>query len=176
MKLTKKFIKENAGMTLKEAFPEVFEKPTGYYKHRDEYPNWICYFDLENKTYYGIGVSGIWIKCEGKDDFNEMRMYIKNNCMPSTPQEIQDALEKEAVRRYSGKLINPLNAHIMCGYSGNGIKLSFKNTHLDSDGRLWISEDFEKWNCIVFDNGVWAQIIQTITKQEAEERLGMKII
>jgi len=168
MKLTKKFIKENAEMTLKEVFPEVFEEHTGYYKHRDEYPNWICYFDLDNKTYYGIGVSGIWMKCEDEKDFNEMTRYIKGQCIPATPQEIKDALEKEAVRR---------------GYE-KGVFCKFGTI---KDIRQLNSKSFNLIECsmgiclangrdIIFHEGIWNEIVKTITKQEAEERLGMKII
>jgi len=148
MKLTKKFIKENAGMTLKETFPEVFESFTGWMICESN--KYIAYFEKDNLK-YGIMASGDWF---------ENSNYKLSNCAvdrPATPQEIQDALEKEAVRR---------------GFK-EGIEYLSPSSRIDNicDGNFNFNNGD---NCLysngiaVFNNGIWATIIQTITKQEAE--------
>jgi len=161
MKLTKKFIKENSGMTLKEAFPEVFEAFTGWVKDKNEGRNidWIGYVE-KDILIYGIASDNVWFDKSG------MNVKSRNN-RPATPQEIKDALEKEAVRRgYKDSVtVKPLWE----------TPLYYWNVY-DNQVRFEEKSNTFYFGCCIFKDGVWATIIQTITKQEAEERLGMKII
>jgi len=165
MKLTKKFIKENAEMTLKEAFPEVFETFTGWMV--SESNGWLGYFE-NNILKYGL-VYDKWF-------LSSKITLLKNvNCdRPATPQEIQDVLEKEAVRRGFKEGVNinrPFDKYLNnCSIDKNifpkdvDFFYNFKNDYL------------EHFGFVIYSKGTWATIITTITKQEAEERLGMKII
>jgi len=178
MKLTKKFIKENSEMTLKEAFPEVFESALEIGKwYKDELSELLFFVlkirDRNNINGYGFDRKGVYYNSENNYEWGTPNLF-----KPATPQEIQDALEKEAVRRgfvkgtciidiYNGKKENDTvlvssekydYEPVIHGVNQN--KMSLR----DSDGN------------ILFIDGIWATIIQTITKQEAAERLGMKII
>jgi len=159
MKLTKKFIKENAEMTLKEAFPEVFEivlEVGKWYKYNNTLFNY-----QNNGNIYGF-LRGVW-----KNDNN----WFWNSSIgveTATPQEIQDALEKEAVRRGYEK-------GVFCKFGTiKDIRQLNSNSFEFIDSS--ISTCLANEDDIIFNKGVWVEIIQTITKKEAEERLGMKII
>jgi len=168
MKLTKKFIKENEGMTLKEAFPEVFESDfTGWAKDNNiGNEKWIGY--VENDfLMYGIGASGEWFDRRG------MNILNRNN-IPATPQEIQEALEKEAVRREYKE-----NVRISRLFDKELQDCSIDKNIFPKDAGFFynLKNDYlEHFGFVIYSKGQWAQIIPTITKQEAEERLGMKII
>jgi len=158
MKLTKKFIKENAEMTLKEAFPEVFETVLEvgvWYKYNTTLFNY-----QKNGNVYGF-LRGVW-----KNDNN---WFWNSNIGVeiATPQEIQDALEKEAVRRgfKEGVIVKPLWETPLYSWNVYENQIRFEEK----------SNAFY-FGCCIFKNGTWATIIQTITKQAAEERLGIKII
>jgi len=162
MKLTKKFIKENAEMTLKEAFPEVFETVLEVGKWYRSGRCLVCINKIIDKdTIYGYGFDGD--KWYGTYDTSPWG--IVENTIPATPQEIQDALEKEAVRR-------GYKEYVM-------FKSAVSNYEAICDGKFTynqkLNELYTNYTCI-FSNGKFSTIIQTITKQEAEERLGMKII
>jgi len=162
MKLTKKFIKENAGMTLKEAFPEVFESDlvdVRWYKYNNTLFNY-----QKNGNVYGF-LRGVW-----KND-NNWFWNSSIGVVTATLQEIQDALEKEAVRRGFEEgnykcLVLPDHTHKNCTI--------FK--YDDDLNQLFLTNEKTGAANVVFQKGNWAQIIPTITKKEAEERLGMKII
>jgi len=156
MKLTKKFIKENAEMTLKEAFPEVFETFTGWMISNGN--GWLGYFE-KNILKYGL-VDEFWF-------LSSKAIIVKTvNCdRPATPQEIKDALEKEAVRRYPKECtVKDLSGEIKKLYLQR-----YYDYYLEAN-------DLYFCGLLMFKNGQWATIIPTITKQEAEERLGVKII
>jgi len=159
MKLTKKFIKENAGITLKEVFPEVFETELvdgRWYKYNNTLFNY-----QKNGNVYGF-LRGVW-----KNDNN----WFWNSSIgvePATPQEIKDALEKESVRR------GFKNGNYKCLDMPQITENKVENNFFFENNGLWHGNKGRA--NLVFKNGIWAKIIPTITKQEAEERLGMKII
>jgi len=162
MKLTKKFIKENAVMTLKEAFPEVFEtvlEVGKWYKYINS-DTLVFTEDIEQKKGYGF------YDGEFEKSSNKWAFYLTDKWIPATPQEIQDALEKEAVRRgfKEGITVTP-PCEKWC-----------RNLKIHNNIFLTIRNEFLLGGICIFKNGTWATIIPTITKQEAEERLGMKII
>jgi len=163
MKLTKKFIKENAEMTLKEVFPEVFETmlEVGKWYKVNTVHDYLLMFS-GNKQEMSLGfANGEW----GNWSFSKKANQL--NCIPATPQEIKDALEKEAVRRGFDK----------CQYYSitNGDSIILREEFFiigfdDCLNKLLLN------NWCIFKDGIWSSPILTITKQEAEERLGMKII
>jgi len=150
MKLTKKFIKENPEMKLKELLKPALEVGK-WYKFEDALFN----YQKENKV-YGF-LFGKWI---GKD-----WTWNRKDVLPATPEEIKNALEKEAVKR------RLMNAKIFIdAYSG--LKNNKNNyTPCIEDYCIWT-----KFGC-VFNNGTLATIInpKQITKQEIEKELGYEI-
>jgi len=173
-KLTKKFIKENAEMTLKEVFPEVFEvefKIGIWYKSKT-HPKMLVFpiTEDENGHLFGFGFDnyGTYQKIDNDSQSNCMcNSSAKYYLIPATPQEIQEALEKEAVSRgyRDGIIIKPLWETPLYSWNVYENQIRFEEK----------SNAFY-FGCCIFKGGIWAQTIPTITKQEAEERLGMKII
>jgi len=161
MKLTKKFIKENAEMTLKEAFPEVFENVLEvgkWYKYNDTLFNY-----QKNGNIYGF-LRGVW-----KNDNN----WFWNNSIGvelATPQEIQDALEKEAVRRYK------INDSVFDNWSNCKCRINQLTRFDFSYNSLFVLNENNSKTCL-FYNGIWATIIKIqITKQEAEDKFNIEIV
>jgi len=150
MKLTKKFIKENAEMTLKEAFPEVFESDfTGWMI--SNYNGWVGYFE-NNILKYGI-VHEKWFVSSKITNLKDV------NCdIPATPQEIKDALEKESVRRGYG-------IGVYCKFGTAKTIREIKSDKFNYNKKFNI---FTIGSDAILQDGIWAQIIPTITKQEAE--------
>jgi len=149
MKITKKFIKENPEMKLKELLNPELEVGK-WYKFEDALFN----YQKQNKV-YGF-LFGKWI--------DENWTWYRKDVLPATPEEIKNALEKEAVKR------GLMNAKIFIdAYSG------LKN----NEGCLPCIEDYciwTKFGC-VFNRGTWATIIKPnqMTKQEIEKELGYEI-
>jgi len=164
MKLTNKFIKENAGMTLKEAFLEVFETPfTGWAKDKGKEKLWLVYFE-NGKSMYGINVLGNWFERE-TDKF----LYNPEEDRPATNEEILEALSKKAVKR---------------GYK-EGIKVvPLWNTPLDYwdayDNQVRFNEKSNTFyfGCCIFQDGTWATIIKLkqMTIQEIEKEFNIKVV
>jgi len=136
--------------------PNFFKKDLEvgkWYKHT-KYKNTIC-FKISNVGY------GTW---EGKWS-KEVMIVDTSNWILATNQEVEYALIKEAKKR---------------GYKkGNYICLTNKKVELyagylvsynNHNNNLWIE------NGCVFQNGEWAEIIETITKAEAEKLLNKIII
>lgn len=81
----------------------------------------------------------------------------------ATGKEVEEALLKEAVKRgyKEGVYIKGMDNGDIC-------KL-YDNIHIFDNNRLNITYD-------IFRSGKWAEIIETITKKEAEKKLNKKII
>jgi len=93
----------------------------------------------------------------------------------ATEQEVFEALKNEAVKRYKvgDNLIN------MFGFfkgSGNNMIFSGSDFCIDSDGSFCAKSTNCYWLRIMDKKGKWAEIIPTLTKKEAEEKLNCKII
>jgi len=156
MKLTKKFIKENAGMTLKEAFPEVFETvlEVGKWYKSTNSKALACVEELFKDDFkgYGFDKDSIWWS-SSEEWTSSFDLWI-----PSTPQEIQDALKKEAVRRGYG-------IGVSCKFGTAKTIREIKSDKFNYNKKFNI---FTIGSDAILQNGQWATIIQTITKQEAE--------
>jgi len=174
MKITNKFIKENADKTLKEVFPDVFKenfKFNIHYKNKRHsksliYPKSI---DKEGNLYrYGFDKNGNFLNI--KD--NSGRIYLCNSIakeylIPATEQEVFEALKKEAKRiGYKvGDYVDKIHA-----ISNEMIQGEYPDFVLGVNNVLWYG------GVVIFNNGIYASITPTITKEEAEEQLGRKII
>jgi len=167
---------------VREWFPEVFKKELvvgKWYKWIDGSTTVkirITEIDSENFIIKAYGFTNDVYVSEGVFYRNPVnfRDAISNfNEMDS--QEVESALIGEAKKRYENKVINPLNEHIMTKYNGSGVKLNFEKHSFDNYNRLWI--DCGNWNAIVFEDGIWAEIIhpKKMTQSEIEKELGYKI-
>jgi len=144
MKLTKKFIKENPEMKLKELLKPALEVGK-WYKIEDALFN----YQKENKV-YGF-LFGKWI--------DENWTWYRKDVLPATPEEIKNALEKEAVKRYSGKIFISLM---------NKEEVKFKDVDFDFFNKLNViySCGYE-----IFNNGTWATIIKTNDKTRSRGKI-----
>ena len=159
---------------MKDEFPDVFEvklEVGKWYKrtHGKALFKVLSSPDEDGKfEVSGFDVRGFWM--EGEKCYTFLCGEIE-----ATHQEVETALKNEAVRRYKvGDYVSSL-------YNNEIFLLDFKNTRLNSDiaalgngNCLWMNTGLV--NSIVFDNGVWAKIIPTKTKKEAEELLNCKIV
>jgi hypothetical protein len=125
---------------------EKVEKINGWYKD-DKFPNWIAYYDFDNNTMYGIDSSNEW--------FNMSIYAFKNNRL-ATPEEVEAALTKEAVKRGFKEGVK------LCGKIGSeDLSYEFEKwKYYELDNRL------ELYGSNVFDNGTWAEIIKEKTLDE----------
>jgi len=154
-------IQNNIEIKLKRWFPDAFKtKFTGWAKDIHEMnEDWIAYYKNDILK-YGINANGDWFESKSNANYNECESNRE-----ATEQEIKTALINEAKKR---GLID-----------GSYIKSTTGDCGLVNDGN-WIYA--KNSNClfyagfILFDNGKWAEIIETITKEEAEKLLNKKII
>ena len=91
------------------------------------------------------------------------------NWQEAAIEEWESALIKEAkTRGYK-------NGNYDCLSSWGSDVVITDNYFFDSDGYLFQGEDMSDSN-MIFKNGIWAEIIKTISKEDAEKQLGCKII
>lgn len=150
---------------LKYTFKECFETELEcgrWYKNKNIPGTLInCQTFNENvKCGYGVHLD-TWSESWGLLNYND---YI-----PATEKEVEEALVKEAIKR---------------GYENGNYKcLTIGNTYVHSDNYEYCSDEnklFSGWNKddrrnMVFNNGIWAEILNTYTIQEAEEKFKIKI-
>lgn len=115
-------------------------------------------FIKENGRRYGIGTSGNWF--HDSDIVRDTRGYRE-----ATPEEVKEALTKEAVKRYK------VRDYVEFGIAKHIRKIKSKNYIYDKEMNVLLNETDG-----VFVDGIWSEIIPTITKQEAEQKLNCKII
>jgi len=155
---------------LKQLFPEVFgsELEVGMW-----YKSCIgtLAFYSDNKENYGINAYGDWVdELILKSDW-DIYAYKIWEWEKATPEEVEQALIKEAEKRgYKDSFI-----YCIEGYIGSeSLKLIGDYKYEKEKNRLIIEGGDTLYT--VFKDGVWAEIIPTITKQEAEEKLKCKIV
>jgi hypothetical protein len=155
---------KDAQKVREEWFPEVFETKfkNGWYNHSEgRFNKWIIYADFENNTSYGIVTDGNWSTLVGLE-------YVKNHCELATDSEVLEALTNEAIKigfKKGVAIKNHQGEFIL-----NDLDIVFTKEH---NNGIWTRQEFGVW---LFYNGVWAEIIKTYTKEEAEKLLNVKII
>jgi len=153
----------HADRLIKKWFPEAFEvklEVGKWYKSEDEYASKMIVFaeaikGKETIKGYGFGVSGNWL----------VSMFGSLKWRLATYQEVEAALIAEAKKR---------------GFK-EGVYYRYKDKPLcEAKGYLVLQSEyklaFSGSGWIIFQNGVWGEIIPTMTKQEAEAKLNCKII
>ena len=111
---------------------------------------------------YGV-YSGKW----GDEFYTDVTTKYR----PATDKEVEQALIKEAKRRGYRK-----NAVIIT--SKTGVKKTLNSNHFKMIGNnlVCLSSKESYIYSSVFTNGKWAEIVETITKEQAEKELGKTIL
>ena len=123
------------------------------------------YVEIERLTLWCLLVSS------SRQWFENVGVSKEDIYRKATPEEVEDALIKEAEKRGFKEEVYVKypwfkDSEVDKIYKPFYIK---GNTYLDGDS-------FYYNNVKVFKSGVWADIIPTITKSEAEKRLNCKIV
>lgn len=161
MKLSKKTILENPDKTLREMFPEVFEVKLEVGKWYKLGTGGVFNYQIELGGYfigYGLSKYGDWF-----DDFCE---NISVNVVPANHKELETALIAEAKKR------GYADGNYKCLSGGSTVK--HNDNYIFENGNLYSGWEHHFRN-VIFKNGKWAEIIPTMTKEEAEEKLKCKI-
>jgi hypothetical protein len=146
---------------LKQWFPDVFEVKleAGKWYWRDE--DELAVYN-NGKSTYGF-LKGFFI-CDMLFSFGIGRK--------ATEQEVFKALKNEAVKRgfVEGVYIKK-----------SGINKDFNHLNKPISGKFYLNKidftlDSDNGFGYIFKNGKWAEIIPTITKKEAEDKLNCKIV
>jgi len=148
---------------MKDEFPEVFEKKLDvgkWYVYHDS--NSLAYIEeLYNSDFLGFGF-------DYRNDFKySTRGWTSGfkGWHEATTQEVEEALIREAKKR---GLIDLVVVKSTTGVIG----ILNKGTYVFN----CISNKLYYAGYEIFDNGKWAEIIKTYTKEEAEKLLNCKII
>ena len=159
---------------MKDEFPEVFKvklEVGKWYKRPHGKALFFIVGDPKITPFevYGFDMEGNWMNLEKARTFPDYEIE-------ATEQEVFEALKNEAVRRRFGQIGIYFNS-------------------LDNDKCISDIEGFDFWNLeerdsdenkyniavckyggVIFRQGIWAEIIPTLTKKEAEEKLNCKIV
>lgn len=180
----KEFIKKayngELGLTMCSEWKEAIEKQYPEFKTQLEVGKWythdngflFCFtggFDKDKDPFgYGLSTYGNWYDLDETEDGG----WNGKELRPATKEEVEEALINEAKKRgfkegvrikvHADELDNPENT---------GRSLNIDGNHITYDGESLV------FDCaVIFHNGKWAEIIETITKEEAEKQLGKKIV
>lgn len=164
-------IKETFGITketiikykMKDEFPEVFKvklEVGKWYKRPHNKALFFIVGDPEITPFevYGFDMEGNWMSVEKARTFPDYEIE-------ATEQEVFEALKNEAVRRgyKEGVYFNSVISNDV---------FKFNEIYFRGDNSIVWSK-----GCgVIFDNGKWATILKTKTKEEAEKLLNCKII
>lgn len=147
---------------IKKWFPDAFKtKFTGWAKdiHKMN-EDWIAFYENDILR-YGINANGDWFKSKGNSYYGK----CESNRI-ATEKEVKTALVNEAKKR--GFVMGcTWNSSVFTAFTGYSFYYNFKYNSLTLQGD------------IIFENGIWQiadEIIETITKEEAEKLLNKKII
>ena len=141
-------------------FPEAFEKELNkWYSLKDDTRNILMFFET-NREAYGFDTQRYWQDLQHGFDLNCFEWRL------ATTEEVEAALITEAKKR-------GFKEGVYCkSFEFNQIERTAKGQYSFGKKQEYIYYGGVK----IFNKGVWAEIIPTITKQEAEEKLKCKIV
>ena len=172
----KKFIKKAHSAACREwkeniekEFPKLFKKDAlvvgKWYKSRS------CLFNYQKHgNVYGFFGDGVWN--------NGNWSWDDTIAKPATDKEVEEALIKEAKNR--GFKIGVKFIKL-----SNGVVQTVDGLPYFEYGRVAVESPKTEWSSVykggcsnpsIFDNGKWAEIVETITKEQAEKELGKTIL
>lgn len=151
---------EDKNDLIKALFPSAFVEDKKelvlevgkWYKLNTNMCNWFMNYQGDSNNCYGLNSSNNWS--------NGYIMNPTNNWIKATPEEVEEALKNEAVKRGFKEGVyfkTPVNG--FQGVCNNRFEYVLGSNILFCGGRS------------IFNKGQWATIIQTITIQEAEQKL-----
>lgn len=162
---------------IKEKYPSAFVKDKKelvlevgkWYKRPHNKALFCIVGNTENEPFevYGFDMGGNWME---PNKLKKVQTF-RDDEVEAAPEEVKKALTKEAVKRGFGE--------------GVWLKKQGSNKHMHQELKIcgnfdWYPSsnilDDEHGNGHIFDNGIWSEIIPTITKEEAEKLLNKKII
>ena len=169
---------------IKAEFPKLFKKDDlvvgKWYKYPD-FENWkLLIKDNTKGKEKGVGFncSGIWMK-----DWSTTGIPKLDRLIPCLDEEVKQVLIKEAKKRGFFKIGNKFNSLFDDNNAVRTISKYDLETEIDYyyDDNELRSEGLETYgelcsNPLIFKDGIWATIVETITKEEAEKELGKTII
>ena len=149
---------------IEKEFPKLFKKDeNGWYKDK-EVKGWCVFFE-NGIMKHGFDGNGDWF-----EDHNQ-NYKLRKSDYKATDKEVEEALIKEAKKRGFKEGVR-INSKWMPNISANKL-----------NGKFVFDNKFElcaKANSLmkytIFQNGVWAEIVDTITKEQAEKELGKTIL
>ena len=128
-------------------------------------PALVC-FQGDNKDHYGFSYSGNWTNTFGtrKDS------GILGIATLATPTEVQQALEKEAVKRGFVANIKVKDKGLCLSNKDYFISPTPKYQFASCNNRFWVKSK-DGYSICIFDKGIWATPIKTMTIDELEHGL-----
>lgn len=172
-------VSKNAEIRLKDWFPSAFVEDKKelvlevgkWYKNPNIGSLAYCKEILDKNSFYGHGFGSN--NC-GNEWFDMSDVeFTCNNWTEATPEEVKETLTKEAVKRgfvegawisWRTEGIGQINGKMYWAEDCLAIPCNSKTTKRDNN------------NFPLFHEGIWAEIIPTLTKAEAEQKLNCKII
>lgn len=144
---------------LKSWFPEAFEKhlEVGVWYKSTKLSGCFVFLETKKKGRYGFDSEG-WYRTQ------DSNLGVNTFLTKATPQEVEAALIAEAKKRGFVKgaiFTTPVNK-IECTIKDYSFKKIDNCLYLDG--------------MALFNDGKWATIVETITKEEAEKLLNKKIV
>lgn len=180
--ITEEQIKELAkgNSKVKKWFPEVFETKLEvgrWYKGKHIGNSGLIFVQKYNGIDKGLTAFGFcWNSFNWRDSNSDWCENSKQYLIEATEEEVFEALKNEAVKRgfKDGAYIKNCLRNQANEYRGFNIGGSIT---LDRHNELWmdVCGDEDYYYCI-FKDGKWAEIINILTKEEAEKKLNVKII
>ena len=132
------------------------ELKSGWYKNNNV-PKWLMYFDLENDKRCGLDCDGVWYTDTKANDW----ISVEGNYL-ATPTEVQEALEKEAVKRGFKEGVKFITAYK--NQTLQEYKVIDKFYYEDNIGGL--KSCLCSGNGYIFCNGIWAEIVKPMSLEE----------
>lgn len=160
---------------IKDLFPIVFEvelEVGKWYKSPYCGGSLFCITDLDNirnRYISGYGTE----QCYGWQGLKKDYWWLDKGYTEATPEEVFEALKSEAKKRGfkdGCHWIEPINQPIY----DSKIRLAKGKIQMYGDELNKLC--FSLSDSLIFKDGIWATIIETITKAEAEQKLNCKII
>jgi len=159
--------------TLEKWFPEAFiekVKAENWYRSGLGGLWFIESVDGSSQKSYGISFDGEWVDSDWRDSYDLQK---------ATEEEVKSALVKEAENRGLVKGANVKGLRTYTGViTGQSVMNDPSGYYFDGSFRLWANLIPNARNILLFENGVWAEIIPSATKmtlEQIEEKLGHKV-
>jgi hypothetical protein len=173
MEITKEQVLDLYGTTgncylhgkLKEWFPEAFkvELEVGKWYFHDKSKSIVNY--QGGTVGYGFNALNNW--CSSTIDLGWSFKTHAKEWVLATTEQWESALIAEAKKR------GYKNCNYECLYMSHRTKETDEKMFFDG-GCIWIGVSTQ--SNMIYEDGVWAEIIKTFSKEEAEKLLGAKII